>query len=70
MKGESKLMVFALAETGATGMETLTTNATSIIDLVKTAMGLFSEFPLNLILVASLIGVAFGIFRKAKRAAH
>lgn len=40
-----------------------------IIEFVKTCMTLFSEFPLNIILVASLAGVGFGIFRKAKKAA-
>ncbi len=49
-------------------METLSANAGTLIDLVKTAMGLFTEFPLNIILVSSLVGVAFGIFRKAKKA--
>ena len=49
-------------------MESLATNASTLMELVKTAMGLFTEFPLNIILVASLVGVAFGIFRKAKKA--
>lgn len=43
---------------------------TELINLVKTVMGLFSEFPLNIILIGSLCGLAFGLFRKAKRAAH
>lgn len=64
------MMIYALTGEGvATGMESLTTNASTMVDLVKTAMGLFSEFPLNLILVSSLVGVAFAIFKKAKRAA-
>lgn len=64
------MMIYALTSEGvATSMESLTTNATTMVDLVKTAMGLFSEFPLNLILIASLVGVAFGIFKRAKRAA-
>ena len=50
-------------------METLTANFTTWVDLIKTAMSLFSEFPLNLLLVGSLFGVAFGIFRKAKKSA-
>lgn len=63
--------MFALASTtGVTTMESLTTNAGTLIDLVKTAMGLFGEYPLNLILAGSLVGLAFGIFRKAKRSAH
>lgn len=62
------MLIYALAETGATGMESLTTNAGSVIELVKTAMTLFTEFPLNVMLVASLVGVGFGIFRKARKA--
>lgn len=65
------MMIYALTGEGvATGMESLSTNASTMVDLVKTAMGLFSEFPLNLILVASLVGVAFGVFKRAKRAAR
>lgn len=40
-----------------------------LIDLVKSVMGLFSEFPLNVLLVASLCFVAFGLFGRAKSAA-
>ena len=54
---------------GEIQMETLTANFTTWVDLIKTAMSLFSEFPLNLLLVGSLFGVAFGIFRKAKKSA-
>ena len=50
-------------------MEALTTNTSTLLTLVTSAMGLFSEFPLNSILVSSLVGVALGIFRKAKKAA-
>lgn len=50
-------------------MENLTTNFGTWVDLIKQAMALFGEFPLNLLLVGSLFGVAFGIFRKAKKSA-
>lgn len=40
-----------------------------LVSLVKTVLGLFGEFPLNVILIGSLFGVAIGIFRSAKRAA-
>ena len=50
-------------------MEGLTSNFSTWVDLVKSAMGLFSEFPLNLLLVGSLFGVAFAIFRRAKGSA-
>ena len=42
---------------------------TELVNLVKTVMGLFSEFPLNVLLIASLCFVAFGLFSRAKRAA-
>ena len=42
---------------------------TELVNLVKSVMGLFSEFPLNVLLVASLCFVAFGLFRRAKHAA-
>lgn len=51
-------------------MEGLTANATAVIDLVKQCMGIFSEFPMNILLVAGLVGVGFGIFKKAKRSAN
>ena len=50
-------------------MESLTTNTSTVLELMKAMMGLFGEFPLNLILVASLGGVAFKLFRKGRRAA-
>lgn len=51
-------------------MANLTTDLASMIDVVKSCMGLLTEFPLNLILVSTLAGVGFGIFGKAKAAAH
>lgn len=40
-----------------------------LLDLCKQVMTLFTEFPLNVFLVASLVGIGFGIFKSAKRAA-
>lgn len=40
-----------------------------LLGLVKSVMGLFSEFPLNVLLIASLAFVAFGLFARAKSAA-
>lgn len=37
-----------------------------LIDLVKSVMSLFSEFPLNILLIAGLCFVAFGLFGKAR----
>lgn len=45
-----------------------TSIVTELINLVKTCMGLFSEFPLNVLLIAGLCGVGFGLFRGAKSA--
>lgn len=42
---------------------------TELVNLVKNIMGLFSEFPLNVLLIASLCFVAFGLFKRAKAAA-
>lgn len=42
---------------------------TELINLVKTVMGLFSEFPLNVLLIAGLCFVAFGLFGRARSAA-
>lgn len=41
----------------------------TLIDLCKSVMGLFNIFPLNLFLVAGLVGVGFKIFTSAKSAA-
>lgn len=40
---------------------------TELINLCKTCMGLFTEFPMNVLLLASLVGIGFSIFRNAKR---
>lgn len=42
---------------------------TELIDLVKSVCGLFTIFPLNVFLIASLVFVGFKIFRSAKGAA-
>lgn len=41
---------------------------TELLELIKSLLSLFTVFPLNIFLVASLVGVAFGIFRMAKGA--
>ncbi|MBO5081534.1 MAG: hypothetical protein J6C06_02905 [Lachnospiraceae bacterium] len=41
-----------------------------LLNLCKQVMGLFTEFPLNVFLVASLVGIGFSIFKAAKRAAR
>ena len=42
---------------------------TELINLVKSVCGLFTIFPLNVFLIASLVYVGFRIFRSAKGAA-
>lgn len=42
---------------------------TELISLVKSVCGLFTIFPLNVFLIASLVFVGFRIFRSAKGAA-
>lgn len=42
---------------------------TELINLVKSVCGLFTIFPLNVFLIASLVFVGFSIFRSAKGAA-
>lgn len=41
-----------------------------LLNLCKQVMGLFAEFPLNVFLVSSLVGIGFGIFKAAKKAAR
>lgn len=43
---------------------------TEVINLCKQCMGLFTEFPLNIFLIAGLVGIGFMIFRQAKGAAR
>lgn len=42
----------------------------SMIDLCKSVLGLFTEFPLNIIVIGSLANVAMRILRGAKRVAR
>ena len=39
----------------------------SILDITTNILEMFSVFPLNIFLTASLIGVGVGVFRKLKR---
>lgn len=55
-----------LAAAGDTGSSL---DASSVIELVKSCMGLFTEFPLNILLTAAVAVVGFKIFKKAKGAA-
>lgn len=59
----------ALANIIGAAVPDLTASTETLVDMLKSMLGLFSEFPLNIILVASLCGVAFKLFRKGKNAA-
>lgn len=50
-------------------MEGVGASVTAFVGIVKSVLGLFSEFPMNIILGASLGGLAFGWIKKGKRAA-
>lgn len=39
-----------------------------VIATCKTVMGLFTEFPLNVILVTSIAAICFGLFKSARSA--
>lgn len=54
--------------TGATVIDTAIIE--ELLNLCKQVMTLFTEFPLNVFLIASLVGIGFGIFKAAKRAAR
>ena len=43
---------------------------TELVNLVKSVAGLFSIFPINILIIGMLGGVAFGWFRKAKKVAR
>ena len=43
---------------------------TELLDLCKQVMGLFTEFPLNVFLISSLVDIGFAIFCKAKKSAR
>ena len=64
------MLVKAFVMAGETGGAVIDTSLVSeLVALCKTVMGLFSEFPLNVLLIASLCFVAFGLFSRAKSAA-
>lgn len=56
--------MFALASTAAIDQSLVT----EIVNLVKTVIGLYAEFPLNVMLIGSLFFLGIGIFRGARSA--
>lgn len=61
------LTIIAAAETAPTFDIAL---VTTILDVCKKIMGLFSIYPLNIMLGISIACMCFGVFAVAKRAAH
>lgn len=41
----------------------------TLIELLKKLTHLFTIFPVNLLIIGSIVGIAFGLLRKAKRTA-
>jgi len=41
----------------------------TLINLLKKLTHLFTIFPVNLLIIGSIVGIAFGLLRKAKRTA-
>ena len=66
MFGKESAMPHIFLTEGATQIDTSIVN--ELIELVKSVMGLFSEFPLNVMLVAGLCFVAFRLFGAARHA--
>ncbi len=62
------VLMYLVAEAG--GLTLDTSLISTLLEVCKQVMGLLAEFPLNFILVGSFIGMGFGIFRMAKRAAR
>lgn len=61
------LVLNSMVTAGTTVIDTAL--VAEIVALVKTVMGLFSEFPLNVLLISGLCFVAFGLFARARHAA-
>lgn len=55
-----------LLTAGTTTIDTSVADA--IVELVTTILGLFSVYPLNIFLGATLVGVGIGVYRGLKRA--
>ena len=66
------MLIYSLMNMVATEGTTVINSAliAELLDLCKQVMGLFTEFPLNVFLISSLVGIGFVIFRKAKRSAR
>ena len=45
-----------------------TADIAGVVNIVKGVMALFTEFPLNIMLAASIAGIGFKVFKKGKGA--
>ena len=64
-------MTTAILATGAGAGASIDSSAiTELINLCKQCMGLFTEFPLNIFLIAGLVTIGFAIFTTAKHSAQ
>ncbi|WP_455615285.1 hypothetical protein [Eisenbergiella sp.] len=43
---------------------------TEVVTVTKSVMGLFTEYPMNIFIIGSIVILALGIFVKARKAAH
>lgn len=69
-KGVNRMHKLALPLVLASSTTTTSVNGLDgALDLVKSVMELFTEYPLNVYLVCGLACVGFGVFRAAKGAA-
>lgn len=50
-------------------MTEVATNFTSLIGIVEDILGLFTQFPINILVTGMVAGVAFGILRKTRKVA-
>lgn len=64
MPGLTILAAAVTAPTFDTGL------VVTILDVCKKIMGLFGEYPLNIMLAISIACMCFGVFAVAKRSAH
>lgn len=62
------MAVNVLTSTTTTGLEALPDVAEAILNLTKSILPMFNEYPLNVFLGATLLAVGIGVFRKLKRA--
>ncbi len=53
-----------LTEGASTGIDV--TIVDSILEVTRTILGMFTVFPLNVFLTASIVGIGIGVFKRLK----